>query len=72
VSGKPDGTEGGACYGNGTCDTGLTCLSHLCVVSPKSSGGCGCALGEARDLPAIVLVALALGFVATRSRRRRD
>ena len=31
--GTPDGSERGACYGNGTCDTGLTCLSDLCVRS---------------------------------------
>ena len=29
--GMPAGSERGACYGNGTCDTGLTCLSGLCV-----------------------------------------
>lgn len=27
----PDGAEGGPCYGNGTCDAGLSCLSGLCV-----------------------------------------
>lgn len=26
-----DGEEGCACYGNGTCDKGLSCLSRLCV-----------------------------------------
>ncbi len=26
-----DGTERGACYGNGTCNDGLICLSDLCV-----------------------------------------
>lgn len=26
-----DGSEKGACYGNGTCDEGLMCLSELCV-----------------------------------------
>jgi hypothetical protein len=25
------GTEKGACYGNGTCNDGLMCLSELCV-----------------------------------------
>ena len=25
------GTENGACYGNGTCNTGLVCLSNVCV-----------------------------------------
>jgi hypothetical protein len=28
------GTERGACYGNGTCNAGLTCLSDLCVRPP--------------------------------------
>lgn len=28
------GKERGPCYGNGTCDQGLTCLSQLCVVPP--------------------------------------
>jgi len=31
-SGKPaTGAERGPCYGNGTCDDGLVCLSELCV-----------------------------------------
>src|SRR5436305_1730907 len=25
------GSESGACYGNGTCNPGLTCLSNVCV-----------------------------------------
>jgi hypothetical protein len=28
---KAAGSEGGACYGNGTCDDGLTCASNVCV-----------------------------------------
>ena len=28
---KAPGTEGGPCYGNGTCNPGLTCASKLCV-----------------------------------------
>jgi len=28
------GKERGACYGNGTCDQGLVCLSQLCVAPP--------------------------------------
>jgi len=32
------GAESCACYGNGTCDVGLQCLSHLCV-SPTGTGG---------------------------------
>jgi hypothetical protein len=35
--GRAPGTERGPCYGNGTCDTGLSCLSQLCVVSPGFS-----------------------------------
>src|SRR5258708_28435407 len=40
------GGEGQACYPNGTCNAGLSCLSHTCVVLPgsdaaldQSSGG---------------------------------
>jgi hypothetical protein len=29
-----DGTERGDCYGNGTCNEGLTCMSGLCVRPP--------------------------------------
>jgi hypothetical protein len=32
-SGPPAGTERGPCYGNGTCNAGLTCLSELCVAT---------------------------------------
>jgi MYXO-CTERM domain-containing protein len=69
AGGHPDGTEGGACYGNGTCNTGLTCLSHLCVMAPKSSGGCGCAVGS--DTPAGTLGLVALALLALVPRRRR-
>lgn len=32
------GSERGVCYGNGTCNTGLTCLSNLCVnADPQAS-----------------------------------
>lgn len=31
TSSPPAGGEGGPCYGNGTCDDGLSCLSDLCV-----------------------------------------
>lgn len=30
----PVGTERGACYGNGTCNDGLVCMSDLCVMPP--------------------------------------
>ena len=33
-SGKATGIEGGACYGNGTCDGILTCLLQTCVNVP--------------------------------------
>jgi hypothetical protein len=38
-SGTPEGSEGGACYGNGTCDEGLVCLSDLCVVPAQTDAG---------------------------------
>jgi hypothetical protein len=40
---KAAGTEGGPCYGNGSCNSGLTCLAKLCV-NPNggtSGGGTG-------------------------------
>ncbi|HWA72011.1 MAG TPA: hypothetical protein VG937_06755 [Polyangiaceae bacterium] len=33
------GDERCACFGNGTCNSGLTCLSNLCVDRPPSTGG---------------------------------
>ncbi|MFH1130856.1 MAG: hypothetical protein V1754_05935 [Pseudomonadota bacterium] len=36
---KEIGTEGGACYPNGTCNEGLTCASGLCVNVPKEDAG---------------------------------
>jgi hypothetical protein len=36
------GSEGCACYGNGSCNTGLTCASNLCV---NLNGGAGGATG---------------------------
>jgi len=38
-SGKPAGTEGGACYGNGSCNSGLICLSHVCVSPGDGAAG---------------------------------
>jgi hypothetical protein len=35
------GTETCACYGNGTCNPGLTCLSSLCVNPASGNGGVG-------------------------------
>lgn len=39
-SDKQQGTEGGSCYPNSTCNEGLVCLSHLCV-SPGTAGSGG-------------------------------
>jgi hypothetical protein len=39
-SGKAAGTEGGPCYGNQSCNAGLTCASNLCV-RLSGSGGAG-------------------------------
>jgi len=36
-AGKQPGTEGGPCYGNGTCNSGLVCASNLCVKLPDSA-----------------------------------
>ena len=36
-SGCSPGTERCACYGNGTCNNGLTCASDLCVVLPTDT-----------------------------------
>ncbi len=35
------GTEGCACYGNQTCNPGLSCLSSLCVNPASGNGGVG-------------------------------
>ena len=41
----PAGSETCACYGNGTCNTGLTCLSQLCVNPATGNGGAAGTLG---------------------------
>lgn len=38
---RPVGAEGGACYGNGTCDTGLACVEGRCVAVIEDGGGLG-------------------------------
>jgi hypothetical protein len=38
-SDKGPGIEGGPCYPNGTCNTGLTCASNLCVILPIRDHG---------------------------------
>lgn len=35
-SAPADGEERGPCYGNGTCNAGLTCLSDVCVRAPDA------------------------------------
>jgi hypothetical protein len=44
---KQAGSEGGACYGNNTCDNGLSCLSKTCVNASgaDSSAGAGGSAG---------------------------
>lgn len=44
----PAGTERGPCYGNGTCNAGLVCLSDLCVSAPTSDAGVD--VGLSRDV----------------------
>lgn len=34
----PEGGERGACYGNKTCNEGLSCYSEVCVVAPSTAG----------------------------------
>ena len=33
-----DGSDGGACYGNGTCNEGLACVDDVCVSSGEGEG----------------------------------
>ena len=42
----PAGTETCACYGNGTCDPGLECLSRLCVASSSGTAGASAQGGQ--------------------------
>jgi len=57
VSGAAMGDEGGACYGNGTCNSGLACLSNVCVSTEAGSatdsgiGGDSSAPDAAGDAP---------------------
>jgi hypothetical protein len=43
----PQGAEDCACYGNNTCNSGLTCFSNLCVNPMTGNGGHGGAMGAA-------------------------
>lgn len=78
---REQGTEGGPCYGNDTCNPGLKCLSGLCVKVPVADAyippinntrpgetGCECttASGPASAWP---LLLLALGLMISRRRR---
>jgi len=51
-SSNKEGTEGEACYANGTCNAGLTCLSNTCV---DADGGDGDGEGSGGDanLPSV-------------------
>jgi hypothetical protein len=33
------GAEGGNCFPNGSCESGLSCLSKLCVYDPEADAG---------------------------------
>lgn len=50
----PDGVEGGSCYGNGTCNDGLTCLDGTCVASGSEGTPC---VSNAECLPDLRCVA---------------
>ncbi len=45
ADGPAPGTERGPCYGNGTCNAGLTCFSNVCVFAPDA------AVIDASELP---------------------
>jgi alpha-tubulin suppressor-like RCC1 family protein len=62
----PEGVEGGHCYPNNSCNTGLSCYSNLCVrIAPGGAGAAGAggnstagaggtaAVGGAGDVPAV-------------------
>jgi hypothetical protein len=41
TTGSPAGGIGQACYGNGTCNAGLTCVSNVCTGNSNSGGSSG-------------------------------
>jgi MYXO-CTERM domain-containing protein len=76
-AGAGAGSERGPCYGNGTCNAGLVCLSDICVKpadagtgSGGSSKGCGCQTGPASQGAPSALLLLAAAVVVARGRRR--
>ena len=72
------GTEGGPCYGNSTCNSGLKCLSGLCVKVPVAAyvppnpntkrDEPGCSGSASLTPPAWPLALLALGLFFSRRR----
>lgn len=57
-SSKSQGAEGGACYGNGTCDAGLICSKGETCVNPSAgAGGSGNGAGGGANLPSVDLAA---------------
>jgi hypothetical protein len=48
-SSTPEGAEGGPCYGNGTCNPGLTCGSNLCVAIDAGNAADASTKSDAAD-----------------------
>jgi hypothetical protein len=48
AGGSRDGKERGPCYGNQTCDTGLSCMSGVCVRQPADCAKVGSKLASYR------------------------
>ena len=64
------GGEGQACFPNGSCNAGLTCLSKRCVKAPEpEDSGCAVASGSGGS-SALLLLLLGLLPLAVRRRRR--
>jgi len=85
-AGKPPGSEGGPCYGNGTCDAGLKCFSKVCVKVPAMEAGptktdtgggggteddTGCECATSSPSSTPVFGLLLLGLALLRLRRRK-
>lgn len=67
--GPATGTEGGACYPNGTCNAGLSCLSKLCVKAPVENSGCSVGPADLGDPWVLLLLALVAATVLLRRRQ---